>query len=153
VRDSNGKVLTAFTVVARLREGIFGRGPDERASVIDPEGRYALPLAAGSYAVSAAARGFAHSPEETVEVGDNGAEHDVTLARASRIFGRVVERGSGKPISGANISFEGHAINDDIGISTDAQTAADGSFTLDGLPSGRQSLNVQAAGHNGRILG
>jgi hypothetical protein len=153
VRDGNGKVLTAFTVVARLREGIFGQGLEERATVIDPEGRYALPLPVGKYAVSAAARGYARSHDENVEVGDNGAEHDFTLARGSRIFGRVVERGSSAPIPGANISFEGHAINDDIGLSTDAVSAADGSFTLDGLPAGRQSLNVQAAGHNGRVLG
>jgi hypothetical protein len=153
VRDGSGKVLTAFTVVARLREGIFGQGAEERATVIDPEGRYALPLPAGKYAVSAAARGYARSHDETVEIGDEGAEHDFTLARGSRIFGRVVERGSGKALSGANVSFEGHAINDDIGLSTDAVTAADGSFSLDGLPAGRQSLNVQAAGHNGRILG
>jgi hypothetical protein len=153
VRDGSGKVLTAFTVVARLREGIFGQGPEERATVIDPEGRYALPLPAGKYAVSAAARGYARSHDENVEVGDDGAEHDFTLARGSRIFGRVVERGSGKALSGANVSFEGHALNDDIGISSDAQTSADGSFSLEGLPAGRQSLNVQAAGHNGRILG
>jgi hypothetical protein len=152
VRDGSGKVLTAFTVVARQREGVFGQGPEERATIIDPQGRYALPLPPGRYAVSAAARGFARSPDETVDVGESGLEHDFTLARGSRIFGRVVERGSRAPISGADVSFEGHAINDDIGISSDATTSADGSFTLDGLPAGRQSLNVQAAGHNGRIL-
>ena len=154
VRDSAGKPLTAFTVVAYLRQGAFGRGPEERATVIDPEGRYALPLSPGSYAVTAAARGFAAAHEQNVDVGENGAEHDFTLSRGSRIFGRVVERGSNKPLAGANVAFEGHGIGgDDIGIATDAATGSDGSFSLEGLPAGRQSLNVQAVGHNGRILG
>ena len=129
------------------------RGPEERATVIDPEGRYALPLPPGTYCVSAAARGFARAPDQTIDVGDSGAEADFTLARGSRIFGRVVERGSGKALAGANVAFEGHALGDEIGLATDATSDADGAFSLDGLPAGRTSLNVQAQGHNGRILG
>ena len=153
VRDGSGKPITAFTVVAWPRVGVLGRGPDERATVIDAEGRYALPLVPGTYLVSAAARGFARAPDRTVEIGDSGAEADFTLARGSRIFGRVVERGAGTPIAGAIIAFEGHALDDGIGLSTETESAADGSFSLEGLPPGRESLNVQAAGHNGRILG
>jgi hypothetical protein len=153
VRDAAGKPVTAFTVVAWPRIGVFGSGPDERATVIDPEGRYALPLAPGTYRVSAAARGFARAPDQTIDVGDSGAEADFTLARGSRIFGRVVERGSGTALAGANVAFEGHALDDGIGLATDATTDADGAFSLDGLPAGRTSLNVQAQGHNGRILG
>lgn len=153
VRDGAGKPITAFTVVAWPRIGVFGRGPDERATVIDPEGRYALPLPPGSYAVSAAARGFSRAPDQTIDVGDDGAEANFTLARGSRIFGRVVERGSGTPLAGANVAFEGHALDDGIGLATDATTDSDGAFALEGLPAGRQSLNVQAAGHNGRLLG
>jgi hypothetical protein len=153
VHDGAGKPITAFTIVAWPREGLFGRGPEERATVIDADGRYALPLPAGNYVVSAAARGFARAVDRNVEVGDDGAEADFTLERGSRIFGRVVERVGGKPIAGANVAFEGHAIDDPMGISTDASTDADGAFAIEGLPAGRQSLNVQAAGHNGRILG
>ena len=152
VRDGGGKPITAFTVVAWPRVGVLGRGPDERATVIDAEGRYALPLVPGTYVVSAAARGFARAKDRNVEVGDAGAEADFTLARGSRIFGRVVERGSGTPLAGASVGFEGHALADEIGLATDAIAAADGSFSLDGLPGGRSSLNVQADKHNGRIL-
>ncbi len=152
VTDGAGKPITAFTIVAWPKEGVFGRGPEERATVIDSDGRYTLPLPVGTYAVSAAARGFARAADRNVEVGDAGAEADFTLARGSRIFGRVVERVGGAPISGAHVGFEGHAIDDAVGISTDAATDGNGSFTLDGLPAGRQSLNVQAAGHNGRIM-
>ncbi|HEX8951175.1 MAG TPA: carboxypeptidase regulatory-like domain-containing protein, partial [Polyangia bacterium] len=153
LRDGSGKPITAFTVVAWPRQGVLGRGPEERATVIDVDGRYALPLVPGSYVVSAAARGFARAPDRTVEIGDSGADADFTLARGSRIFGRVVERGSGKPIAGATVAFEGHALGDDIGLQTDVASGADGSFSLEGLPSGRQSLDVQAVGHNGRLLG
>ncbi|HEY2744823.1 MAG TPA: carboxypeptidase regulatory-like domain-containing protein [Polyangia bacterium] len=152
VSDGAGKPVTAFTIVAWPKEGVFGRGPEERATVIDPDGRYSLPLPAGTYAVSAAARGFARAADRNVEVGDSGAEANFTLARGSRIFGRVVERVGGAPIAGAHVGFEGHAIDDAVGISTDATSDSDGNFALDGLPAGRQSLNVQAAEHNGRIL-
>jgi len=153
VRDGSGKPITAFTVVAWPRQGVLGSGPEERATVIDAEGRYALPLVPGTYVVSAAARGFARAPDRSVEVGESGAEADFTLARGSRIFGRVVERGSGTPLPGATVAFEGHALSDEIGLATDTIAAADGSFALEGLPAGRQSLNVQADKHNGRILG
>lgn len=152
VRDGGGKPITAFTVVAWPRVGVLGRGPDERATVIDAEGRYELPLVPGTYVVAAAARGFARAKNRAVEVGEHGAEADFTLARGSRIFGRVVERGSGTPLPGATVGFEGHALSDEIGLATDAIAAADGSFSLDGLPGGRSSLNVQADKHNGRIL-
>ena len=48
VRDGAGKPLTAFTIVAWPREGVFGRGPEERATVFDSDGHYALPLAGGA---------------------------------------------------------------------------------------------------------
>ena len=153
VRDGAGKPITAFTIVAWPRRGAFGRDPEERATVIAPDGRYTMPLPVGSYAVSAVARGFARASDRTVEIGDDGAEADFTLARGSRISGRVVERGSGNAIAGALVSFEGHAIDDTLGISTDATSDSNGAFAIEGLPGGRQSLNVQAAGHNGRILG
>lgn len=49
--------------------------------------------------------------------------------------------------------FEGAALDDGITVTSDARSGADGSFAIEGLPPGRQSLSVQAAGHNGRILG
>src|SRR5439155_1326778 len=55
VRDGHDKPVVAFSVVARLREGLAGRGPEERATVIDPEGHYELALAPGRYEVAAAA--------------------------------------------------------------------------------------------------
>jgi len=153
VTDGAGKPITAFTIVAWPREGVFGRGPEERATVVAPDGRYVLPLPAGTYMVSAAARGFSSALDRSVDVGDGGAEADFQLARGSRIFGRVVERVGGAPIAGAIVAFEGNAIDDPIGISTDATSDADGAFAIEGVPAGRQSINVQAAGHNGRILG
>ncbi|MGZ3429879.1 MAG: PDZ domain-containing protein, partial [Polyangia bacterium] len=104
-------------------------------------------------AVAAAARGFARSPDRAVDVGEDGAELDFALRGGSRIFGRVVERVGGAPIAGADVLFEGAALQDGITVSSDTKSGADGSFAIEGVPSGRQSLNVQAAGHDGRILG
>ncbi|MGZ3407472.1 MAG: carboxypeptidase regulatory-like domain-containing protein, partial [Polyangia bacterium] len=153
VRDGAGKPITAFSVVAFPIEGVLGRGPELRATIIDPEGRYTLPLPTGHYAVAAAARGFARSPDRAVDVGEDGAELDFALRGGSRIFGRVVERVGGAPIAGADVMFEGAALQDGITVSSDTRSGADGSFAIEGVPSGRQSLNVQAAGHDGRILG
>jgi hypothetical protein len=153
VRDGSGKPVTAFSVVAFPTEGVLGRGPEVRATIIDAEGRYTLPLPAGHYAVAAAARGFARSSDRAVDVGDDGAELDFTLRGASRIFGRVVERVGGAPITGAEVLFEGASLQDGITVASDARSGADGSFAIEGVPSGRQSINVQAAGHDGRILG
>jgi hypothetical protein len=152
VRDGSGKPITAFSIVAFPTEGVLGRGPDIRATVIDADGRYTLPLPAGHYAVAAAARGFARSPDRGVDVGDDGAELDFVLRGGSRIFGRVVERVGGAPIAGADVLFEGAALQDGITVASDARSGADGNFSIDGVPSGRQSINVQAAGHDGRLL-
>ncbi len=153
VRDAGGKPLTAFTVVAWPRQGVLGRGPRESATVIDAQGHYELPLPTGKYLVAAAARGFARSEDRTIDLGDDGATLDFTLRGGSRIFGRVVERDGGAPIAGADVVFEGASLEDGITLSMETISDADGAFGIDGVPPGRQSLNVQAAGHNGRILG
>jgi PDZ domain-containing protein/carboxypeptidase family protein len=153
VSDGSGKPVTAFTVVAWPLEGVLGRGPEERATVIDAQGRYVLPLPPGRYAVAAVAHGFARSPDRTVDLGDDGVTLDFTLRGGSRIFGRVVERDGGAPIAGADVLFEGAAIDDGVTMTSNTKSAADGSFTIDGAPAGRQSLNVQASGHNSRVLG
>jgi hypothetical protein len=152
VRDGSGKPVPAFTVVARMREGVMGQGPEERATVIDADGRYELPLAPGTYEVAAAARGLARSSWQRVTIGEGGATLDFTLSGGGRVFGRVVERGTNTPIAGARVNIEGDAVGDDVTTVSEATTHDDGSFTLDGLAPGRQSLAVAAASHNGRIL-
>jgi hypothetical protein len=58
---------------------------------------------------------------------------DVTLPRGVMMRGKVVERGSGRPVSGAAARFlTPRPANDDVfgRLSPPAETAADGSFTL-----------------------
>ncbi|MDB4970953.1 MAG: signal protein [Myxococcales bacterium] len=152
VRDASGKPVIAFSVVARLREGLLGRGPEERATVIDSQGHYELPLAPGKYEIAAAARGFARTPWQNVELGDEGATIDFVLRGGSRVFGRVVERGSARPLGGAHVVQEGDAVGDGITLASEVVSTADGSFAVEGLAPGRHSLSVQAAHHDGRIL-
>jgi hypothetical protein len=144
--------VLAFSVVARMREGLLGRGPEERATVIDPQGHYELPLAPGSYEIAAAARGFARTPWQNVELAEEAVTVDFMLRGGSRVFGTVVERGSSRPLAGAHVVEEGEAMGDGVTLATDAVTAADGSFNLAGMAPGRHSLNVQAAQHDGRII-
>lgn len=153
VRGSNGQAVSAFSVVAWPKEGLLGRGLPLRATVINADGRYDLLLPAGSYLAAAAARGYAPSPETAVDVGDGGTELNFSLDRGSRLFGRVVERGSGNVIAGAHIGLTSSLVANSITFVSDVSTGEDGTFSFDGVRPGRTSIQVQAPGHNGRILG
>lgn len=153
VSDGNGKPAVAFTIVAWQREGVLGNAGDTEATVIDPQGRYELSLPPGRYQVSAAARGLAPSDERAVEVADAPVEVDFTLDPGSRIFGRVVEREGGAPIAGATVAVEGDRTADGVTLMSSATTDGDGGFNIDGRRAGLTSLEAQAPGHNGRILG
>jgi carboxypeptidase family protein/PDZ domain-containing protein len=152
VRDGSGQPITAFTVVAWPRRGALGRGPEERATVVDAQGHYELPLPPGSYVAAAAARGHAKSEEQTIDVADDAVTVDFTLRTGSRIRGRVVERDGGGAIAGARVSVEGDMLGDGVTLSTDAVSSGDGSFALEGLAPGRHSIDVGAGGHDSRIV-
>jgi hypothetical protein len=74
------------------------------------------------------------------------------LREGKRLYGRVVERVGGGAIAGARIAVEGEMLGDGITLSSDTQSGADGSFTLDGLAPGRHSIDVGADGHDSRIV-
>lgn len=150
VRDGSGKPVTAFNIVALPRVGLFGRGHDLSAAVVDPQGRYRLEMAPGTYEVSVAAHGFATSVVRAITVGDEAATADFTLVRGGRISGVVTDRKSGAPLAGADVQLEGEATQGQV--ATDNLTAADGSFRVDGVGPGAHSLAVQAEGHDGRIV-
>lgn len=152
VRDASGKPITAFTVVAWAMRGALGRELPERATAIDADGRYQLPLPPGRYAVAAAARDHARSDERTIEIGDELVAVDFVLRGGSQIVGRVVERDGSGPIAGARLFLEGGVLDDGITLSTDTVSGSDGSFTLAGLAAGRHSINAGADGHDSRIV-
>jgi len=153
VRDEANRAVAAFAVVATPKDGPLVRGSPLRASVIDPLGHYFLALPAGSYAVSAAASGHAPSAEASVEVSDSVIDLDLTLPRGSRMFGRVVERGSGAPVAGAYVNLAISSATEGIALVNAAMSGTDGAFSFDGVRPGRTSITVHASGHNGRVLG
>ncbi|MDB4965528.1 MAG: hypothetical protein JWN44_1217 [Myxococcales bacterium] len=152
VRDGAAKPVVAFTLVARSKEGVIGRGPEEFATVVDGDGHYELALAPGTYQVAAAARGLARSPWQMVTLSD-AATLNFTLRAGSRLFGHVIDRGSGQSIAGARVMLESDTLTDGVTTLSDATTDADGHFSLDGLMPGRQALTISAVAHDGRCIG
>ena len=153
VKGASGKPITAFTVAAVPREGVLGSGPEIHKSVIDPRGEYELALPPGRYAVFATGRGSARSPDRDVEIGDAPVTVDFVLDKGHKLFGRVVERADGSPIVNADVTLESNVLADGISMVDEVKTDSDGGFSFEGLAAGRTSINVQALGHNGRILG
>ncbi len=151
VRDTHDHPVTAFSIVAWPRVGLFGRGHEVSAAVVDAEGRYQLELPPGSYDVRVAANGFATSDQRAVTVADETVSADFQLTRGGRITGRVTDRQTGAPIAGANVAIEGDGAGA-IAFATDNSTGADGSFRVDGVGDGAHSIAVQAEGHDGRIV-
>jgi hypothetical protein len=97
----------------------------------------------GSFEVSVPGSGFLHrdifvAPVTRVPVTTSDSAPPVELLRgAGRLRGRVVGT-TGRPITGARVSFWGSGIS--------ALTDADGAFTLAGLPFGTHTLEVRAVG-------
>jgi hypothetical protein len=152
VVDGGGKPVGSFTIIAAARLGGVARGAPISSTSFGGDGKFEMLLPAGDYDVSAAAHGLARSRERRISVGDEFTDVDFTLARGSRIVGRVVERNGGAAIAGARVTVDGARGDDGVTLSSDALTGADGSFAIAGLAAGRTSLQVLAAAHDGRIV-
>jgi membrane-associated protease RseP (regulator of RpoE activity) len=83
------------------------------------------------------------------------ADVEIRLSQGGRVAGRVTDRVSGQPISGARISLEGESVGalSVLDAGTAAFSGPDGSFLLGGLPSRTSSIQVSADGHHARIVG
>jgi hypothetical protein len=144
------------------RQSPLRRVAQRSLSVAAPGGCYALDdLSPGPAAVVFSAPGYAPSDEVRVEIpapqGDSpGAEAvaDGRMEAGGRVLGRVVDEASGAPLAGALLSVEGSLASaaSTFPVLAQAETAADGTFTLSGLPR-RSSVHVAAEGHHARILG
>ncbi len=156
VRDAaTGKPVPSFTLGVHTKRGPIQQVPFAQHSFIDAQGRYELAgMPPGSYAVQAAAHGYAPSEANVgVTEGASGAvTADFSLSRGAKMTGRVVEDGSGKPLERARISVEGLGTSAPLSVRYDALTDARGDFTLEGLPPGEVSLFVSADKHHSRLL-
>jgi hypothetical protein len=137
IQAGDSKAVRGVTV--RLRTdadasgGLSGVG-GSATTVTDEEGRFHVPaLAVGSLAISidphADLPWRAASIDQRAVVAGAATEVDITLKRAARIMGTVVEKGGGKPVAGAGVILDW---NPDLAT---VLTDAEGRFMTFGLPA------------------
>ncbi len=150
VRDRrSGLPVAPFTVIV---QSITVR----TASIVDPDGRYALDdLAAGTAVLSVVAPGYAPSSEVRVPVPAPDAAPaivDFELAPGGRLSGVVFSRGSRAPVAGATVEVEGMPTSAGVPVRMEAVSGADGRFELAGISERAMSLFASAPGHHARVL-
>ncbi len=112
------------------------------AGSVDPKGDFEVLVGEGIYRIQCVAKGFAPALSGPVELrpGERRDGIVIDLLPEAEIEGRVLTKGSGKPIWGARVSFQTQSAQADEPPST--ETGADGSFRLSGLPEGPFELTV-----------
>lgn len=153
---SGGAPVAPFTVLVLERRGPLRLLPQRSLSVVDASGCYALDdLAPGPAVVVITAPGHAPSGERAVEIPGDGREAvvDAVLEAGGRLTGVVRDDVTRAALAGARLSVEGtlSGAASTFPVLSEAVTAADGTFTLAGLPR-RVSVFVAAAGHHARVL-
>jgi protocatechuate 3,4-dioxygenase beta subunit len=151
VSAEDGEAVPAFTVLVSRPRGVAETVVDE-STVVDAEGRFEVRgLEPGEYKVRATAHGFAPSPPQGASVGaEDPAELTLRLTRGATIFGRVTERGSGKPLGWARITVEGGVGDGSSAVPLSVTTVTDdhGEFELGGVAPGLRSVLAAAFGHH-----
>jgi protocatechuate 3,4-dioxygenase beta subunit len=115
-------------------------------NVQDPGGAFELrKLAAGNHElVVNAAGGESATQVIAVQAGERKAGVRIVVQPGLRVVGRVLEHGSGKPIPEASVSAQGLG-----NARIQGDVAADGTFTLDGAPTG-ELLRLVVSGDDRR---
>jgi hypothetical protein len=152
VKTSVGTSVQSFAMlIRRVVGGVEGVDLPPR-HVISPDGRFALAaLPGGLVEVVVAAPGLAPSLPERVRLSpDVPARLEVVLVAGATLTGRVVDRLDRRPLAGARVSLERSEAST-LPVQAMAQTDAEGRFRLAGLPAGRHSVLLVAAGHDARL--
>ena len=132
--SSTGDPIAGASISAFTAERTF-------TTTTDADGRYDLFLAAGTYAATAVAFGYASSLAESVEiVTDATTTQDFALEALPRhdVTGVVTAASDGAPIENATVQAIGTPV-------PPATTEADGSYVLT-LPEGTYTLRASAGG-------
>jgi protocatechuate 3,4-dioxygenase beta subunit len=160
VRDTDGRPIPAFTINLWRRKGPLGLELVHSGARFDPAGRFEISgLPAGEVRVTATAPGFAESKvvELVLQAAPAPAANvDFTLSAGARLTGRVLERGTKRPLSGALVTVEGWPGAAAAGSASpnrlNAVTDAAGRFQIPGVRAGKASLLVSAQGHHARVV-
>ncbi len=152
VRDANGP-LGSFTVMVWERFGDLRLVPRAEASFLSDGGEFVVEgLGAGTYAVSAVAMAHGASPRVETKLSEGGAASvDLELPKGARIFGRVIDAKTKKPIADARVSVEGILGPGGSAVST-ARSKATGDFELNGVSAVLGSISVAAERYHGRVV-
>ncbi|MCY1043827.1 carboxypeptidase-like regulatory domain-containing protein [Corallococcus sp. bb12-1] len=138
VVEGNVTALDGTTPIADARVTVIDREHTRFFSTVaDAQGTFQLgPLPLGRYSVSISAEGWA--PRFIQDLDQEGPLEPVTLARASRLAGRVVAV-DGSPAAGLLVLLDG-----DTALATEQVTTTDGAgrFTFDDVPELPHQLNV-----------
>ncbi|MEO1484046.1 MAG: carboxypeptidase regulatory-like domain-containing protein [Myxococcota bacterium] len=149
VRDGrSGAPVTSFTV---LIDGLGSR----TTAVVDPDGEFYLSeLRARKTFVRIAANGFGLSDPKPVElIAGEEAAVEFELKASTRVFGTVRDEDTGQPIADAQIFSEMRPPEEvSLTLAAAERSAADGSFSLSGLGTGRRTLSVRHPKYNTRLV-
>jgi hypothetical protein len=132
----------------------FGRAP--LAAMTDEDGRYALQVAKGRYALTTWHTDYVGAARQT-ELHEGPREEDFELVPGGTIEGVVLARPEGEPVAGALVTFAdsrsgggGNAGGFTTNIASDgARVISDeqGRFVIRGVRSGVVTLSARAPGH------
>ncbi|MEO8703042.1 MAG: carboxypeptidase regulatory-like domain-containing protein, partial [Kofleriaceae bacterium] len=140
VSDVGGGPIGGARITARLEGNPFASKP-ELVVLTNPEGRYQITLADGSYGLTASHEDYTRKSRQ-FELQGQPLSIDFVLAPGGQIRGVVVTRDD-KPVPGAIVSASGRAFSSG---GSSATADATGAFTLKGLDSGAISLKAIARG-------
>src|SRR3989449_2242535 len=152
-----GAPVVAFAIALWRRDGIALSRMLAPASFLDASGAYEITdLDPGTYEATAMAAGYAWSGYAVAQVDTSPVQADFALRAGARIEGIVTEDTTRRPIAGAVISLEGRrAVAPNLPVaplSPEAETGADGRFTLEQVPPDAMSLHAQKEGYLTRLV-
>src|SRR5438128_4308496 len=152
-----GAPVVAFAIALWRRDGIALSRMLAPASFLNASGAYEITdLDLGTYEATAMAAGYACSGYAVAQVDTSPVQADFALRAGARIEGMVTEDTTRRPIAGAVISLEGRrAVAPNLPVaplSLEAETGADGRFTLEQVPPDAMSLHAQKEGYLTRIV-
>jgi protocatechuate 3,4-dioxygenase beta subunit len=134
--DTGRPIPQARVIISGFDQYQLGAGPGPIPAETDAEGRFRAPAGSGARGGVAAMppAGTPYLPaQQPIDWPKGAIVHavDLALPRGATIQGKVIEQGSGQPVTGAVVMGYPHAMpNDTVSRSGLVETADDGSFQL-----------------------